>query len=77
MLVGLIVVLIVVGFISLLIYSFVRKRHGEEPVVPTSNLIRTDEVFRDPSTNRLMRVWVNPADGKRIYVAEGHLPGNI
>ncbi len=42
-----------------------------------SNLIKTAEVFRDPSTNRLMRVWVNPYDGKRVYVAEGQLPGNI
>jgi hypothetical protein len=29
----------------------------------------TDERFRDPSTGRLMRVWLDPA-GARHYVAE-------
>ncbi|HYT29886.1 MAG TPA: hypothetical protein VEN82_03850 [Actinomycetota bacterium] len=30
----------------------------------------TDEVFRDPSTERVMRVCVDPADGSRHYVPE-------
>ncbi len=66
-----------VAVIGVVIYSFFRKRHGEESVYINSNLIKTAEVFRDPSTNRLMRVWVNPSNGKRVYLAEGQLPGNI
>ena len=31
----------------------------------------TPERFRDPTTERVMRVWIDPADGSRHYVAEG------
>ena len=31
----------------------------------------TPERFLDPSTDRIMRVWIDPADGRRHYVAEG------
>jgi hypothetical protein len=30
----------------------------------------TDEVFLDPTTNRRMRVYVDPASGERRYLAE-------
>ncbi len=46
------------------------KRHGES-AVPSESWQRTDEVFRDPSSGRLMRVWLDPIDGTRHYVPEG------
>jgi Domain of unknown function (DUF1707) len=43
-----------------------RRRHGEgEPVQP--HWVATDEVFRDPTSGRVMRVWVDPTDGTRHY----------
>ena len=65
--IGLIILLVVavvavVGWLNL-------RRHGESSV-PAGNWQRTDEVFRDPSSGRLMRVWVDPTDGIRHYVPE-------
>ena len=31
---------------------------------------RSDEVFVDPTSSRTMRVWVDPGNGERRYVAE-------
>jgi hypothetical protein len=45
-----------------------RRRHGESDA-PKAHWHATDEVFRDPSTGRVMRVWVDPSDGSRHYVA--------
>jgi hypothetical protein len=43
-----------------------RRRHGEgEPVQP--HWVATGEVFRDPTSGRVMRVWVDPTDGARHY----------
>jgi hypothetical protein len=43
-----------------------RRRHGEgEDVQP--HWVATDELFRDPSSGRVMRVWVDPTDGTRHY----------
>jgi len=43
-----------------------RRRHGEgEPVQP--HWVATGEVFRDPTSGRIMRVWVDPTDGARHY----------
>ena len=43
-----------------------RRRHGEgEPVQP--HWVATDEVFRDSTSGRVMRVWVDPTDGTRHY----------
>jgi uncharacterized protein DUF1707 len=42
------------------------KRHGEA-ATPAPHWVATDEVFRDPSTGRVMRVWVDPTDGTRHY----------
>jgi hypothetical protein len=44
-------------------------RHGEA-AVPGAGWIPTNERFRDPTTRRIMRVWVDPADATRHYVAE-------
>ncbi|HET9728023.1 MAG TPA: hypothetical protein VFR41_01305 [Acidimicrobiia bacterium] len=61
-----IVALIVVAFVG---YARLR-RHGESAVAHPS-WQRTDEVFRDPSSGRIMRVWLDPIDGTRHYVPEG------
>jgi hypothetical protein len=63
-LVFLVVVLVVglVGWLNL-------RRHGEASV-PAGHWTRTDEVFRDPSSGRLMRVWIDPGDSTRHYVPE-------
>jgi hypothetical protein len=52
-----------------IVMSFFIRRHGESNV-PADGWQRTDEVFVDPTTNRRMRVWVDPVDGGRHYVAE-------
>ncbi len=44
-----------------------RRRHGEESDVQP-HWVATDEVFRDPTTRRVMRVWVDPVDGSRHYL---------
>jgi hypothetical protein len=45
-----------------------RRRHGEgEPVQP--HWVATGEVFRDPTSGRVMRVWVDPTTGARHYAA--------
>jgi hypothetical protein len=47
-----------------------RRGHGEsEQAQPGWR--PTPERFRDPTTDRIMRVWIDPADGQRHYVAEG------
>lgn len=62
--------LIGVGFVALIvIVVVVYKRHGES-ATPQAHWRRTDEVFRDPSTGRLMRVWVDPGDESRHYVPD-------
>jgi hypothetical protein len=43
-----------------------RRRHGEGDGV-RAHWIATDEVFRDPTSGRVMRVWVDPTDGSRHY----------
>jgi len=48
------------------------RRHGESPVA-AETWQPTDEVFRDPSSSRVMRVWIDPTDGSRHYVPE--VPG--
>jgi uncharacterized protein DUF1707 len=47
----------------------VRGRHGEADL-PAVGWRPTAERFRDPTTDRVMRVWVEPATGDRHYVAE-------
>jgi len=45
------------------------RRHGES-AVPAGSWEPTDEVFRDPSSGRVMRVWIDPIDGTRHYVPD-------
>ena len=67
----LVAVYVVVGaaILAAIVWSFFVRRHGESQT-PADGWQRTDEVFMDPSTNRRMRVWVDPVDGSRHYVAE-------
>jgi hypothetical protein len=46
-----------------------RRRHGEHRTAQ-AGWLPTLERFRDPSSGRLMRVWIDPADASRHYVAE-------
>jgi hypothetical protein len=52
-----------------IVLSFFLRRHGESSL-PADGWEPTDERFVDPTTGRHMRVWLNPADGERRYVAE-------
>jgi uncharacterized membrane protein len=67
----LIAIYVVVGIAVLvaIVMSFFVRRHGEAET-PAGDWQRTDEVFVDPTTNRRMRVWIDPVDGARHYVAE-------
>jgi hypothetical protein len=63
--------LLALAVVGVVIFSFFVRRHGEV-ARPDADWKPTDEVFNDPSTNRVMRVWVDAA-GKRYYVpTEGH-----
>jgi hypothetical protein len=44
---------------------------GGEPQAPQHPFRPTGERFVDPTTGRLMRVYVDPATGERRYHAEG------
>ena len=61
-------VLIVGGLIVLLIVSLFVRRHGESPTAHP-DWSPTEERFRDPSTGRLMRVWLDH-QGTRHYVPD-------
>ena len=63
-------VVIGVAVLVAIVWSFFVRRHGESQL-PADGWQRTDEVFVDPTTNRRMRVWIDPRDGSRHYVAEG------
>ena len=52
-----------------IVMSFFLRRHGEQDK-PQAHWQRTDEVFVDPSTDRLMRVWVEPGTGARHYIPD-------
>lgn len=56
----------------LLVVSFFVKRYREQDV-PQQGWRATSEVFRDPSTDRVLRVWVD-RDGSRHYVPDGQQP---
>jgi hypothetical protein len=43
-----------------------RRRHGEGDEL-RPHWVATDEVFRDPVSGQVMRVWIDPTDGSRHY----------
>jgi len=45
------------------------RRHGEA-TAPQPDWLPTTERFVDPTTDRVMRVWVDAAGGSRHYVVE-------
>ncbi len=53
--------------------SLFLPRHGEADR-PGPGWVRTDEVFCDPGTDRVMRVWADRTGG-RHYLPEG--PGTV
>src|SRR5665213_3658855 len=62
-------ILAVVAFIiACVVVSFFVRRHGESDR-PRAGWAPTDERFKDPGTNRTMRVWVD-GSGERHYVPE-------
>jgi hypothetical protein len=65
-------VLIVVVVVGILVGCFVASiflRRYRDSDRPSPGWHATDEVFSDPSTHRIMRVWLDAA-GNRHYVAE-------
>ena len=46
-----------------------RRRHAQT-AAPGPGWTPTPERFRDPSTKKIMRVWIDPADQSRHYVPD-------
>jgi Domain of unknown function (DUF1707) len=46
-----------------------RRRHAQA-VEPGPGWVPTQERFRDPSSGKITRVWIDPADQSRHYVPE-------
>jgi hypothetical protein len=67
--IAIIIGVVVVGFI---VASLFVRRHRESDR-PGPGWQPTDEVFNDPSTNRIMRVWIDES-GERRYVREADRP---
>jgi hypothetical protein len=61
-------VVVVAVLVVILVVSLFLKRHGESTSAHSA-WSPTEERFRDPSTGRLMRVWLD-VDGSRHYVPE-------
>ncbi len=71
--IAVIVIAVVVG----LYFAMDRRRYtgGGTPGGAGAGAAKpTPEVFRDPGTGRLMRVWVNDATGAREYREESGEP---
>jgi hypothetical protein len=65
-----IVLAFLVAVVVVAVARRVRLRRHAESAMPAPTWQRTDEVFRDPSSGRLVRVWLDPADGSRHEVPE-------
>ncbi|CAB4834291.1 MAG: hypothetical protein F2903_02205 [Actinobacteria bacterium] len=70
MIIALFAIALVVVIIGCVVASFFVRRHRETDA-PEAGWIKTDEVFNDPSTNRVMRVWLDQG-GERHYVTEAN-----
>ena len=66
---GVVWLIILVVLVVCFVLSIALRRHGESDK-PKADWRRTEELFNDPSTNRVMRVWLD-ASGERHYVPEG------
>jgi hypothetical protein len=69
---ALVVILVAIVVIGLAVASLFVRRHRES-IRPEPGWQRTQEVFNDPSTNRVMRVWLDDS-GERRYVRESDRP---
>ena len=70
---GFVILIIVAVVIVCFFISLFVRRHGENDR-PQPGWHSTDEVFNDPSTNRVMRVWLDQK-GERHYIPDGtHRP---
>jgi hypothetical protein len=61
--------IILIVLVGCFVFSLALRRHGEADR-PKPDWQRTEELFNDPSTNRVMRVWLD-GSGERHYVPEG------
>jgi hypothetical protein len=61
----LLVVVVVVAVVGYLVWDRRRYRGGGQ-----GSFKSTDEVFRDPTTGKLTRVWEDPSTGRREYREE-------
>jgi hypothetical protein len=66
---GVVFLIILAVLVVCFVFSIALRRHGESDK-PQPDWRRTEELFNDPSTNRVMRVWLD-ASGDRHYVPEG------
>ncbi|MGD0852908.1 MAG: hypothetical protein ABSA07_06055 [Acidimicrobiales bacterium] len=66
---GVVILIILAVVVVCFFISLSLRRHGESER-PKPDWRRTEELFNDPSTNRVMRVWLDAA-GERHYVPEG------
>jgi hypothetical protein len=55
--------------------SLFLRRHGEAER-PAPGWVPTAEVFRDPGTERVMRVWTDPGGGRHYLPEHSELPGH-
>ncbi len=63
-------VLMGIGAVAVLIALFERARYGREErsiAAAASSMRRTGEVFTDPTSGEVTRVWVDPKTGAREY----------
>jgi len=66
--VGVVFALLGAAVIVAVVISLFVRRHGESDD-PAAGWTPTDELFKDPGTDRMMRVWVDRA-GDRHYVPD-------
>ena len=72
MVVAIIAILIGLVVVGCIVASFFVRRHRES-IRPGPGWQPTNEVFNDPSTDRVMRVWLDES-GERRYVRDGDRP---
>jgi len=65
---ALVSIAVVVAVLVALTMSLFLRRHGETDR-PRPGWVATDEVFRDPGTERVMRVWADRTGG-RHYIPD-------
>lgn len=73
MLFALLGVLVIAAVLVAAGMSLFLRRHGES-ARPEPGWVPTDEIFRDPGTDRVMRVWADEA-GARHYLPDSAAPG--